>query len=176
MKSFIPVILLVVQLLQAGSLTLLQGETLDIPLTGYRSVRFAVPQHQSDGASLSGTILITPDTASVEMILLHIDDYLRWRANSEPVDTLQYIRQPSGRFQMGVPGLGSYALIISNRGDYRPASIVLDVDVHFAGSGRTGDPLPAALRIALLMMMAGAVAVAVGSVLSKHFYKRKKSA
>ncbi|MEN8209639.1 MAG: hypothetical protein ABFR50_10360 [Candidatus Fermentibacteria bacterium] len=167
------VLTLVTGLLNAGSNSLLMQETIEIPVAQYRTVRFSVPLHLSDSASLQGIISISPDTASIELILLHIDDYVRWRSNAGAVDTLNYLSTPSGPFEIPVPGLGSYALVISNRGNYRPASIMLDLDLFFAGTGTTGDPLPAALRLALFLMMAGTVAIAVGSVLSKKFYRRK---
>ncbi len=164
---------LVIGLLNAGSITLLKQETMYIPVAQYRAVRFVLPEHLSDSASLRGIISISPDTASIELILLHIDDYIRWRSSSGTVDTLKYISISSGPFEIEVPGLGSYALVVSNRGNYRPASLVLDLDVFFAGSGKTGDPLPVALRLALFLMMAGTAAIAVGSVLSRKFYGRK---
>ncbi|MCK4806036.1 MAG: hypothetical protein KAT09_00245 [Candidatus Aegiribacteria sp.] len=164
---------LVVHLLSAGSITLLWQETMEIPVAKYRTVRFTLPEHLSDSASLHGNISISPDTASVELILLHIDDYLRWRNNAGTIDTLEYMLVSTGPFEIEIPGLGSYALVISNRGNYRPASIILDLDAFFAGSGETGDPLPAALRLALLLAMAGTAVIAVGSVLSKYFYRRK---
>ncbi|MCK5117294.1 MAG: hypothetical protein KAR44_11895 [Candidatus Aegiribacteria sp.] len=164
---------LVAGLLNAGSITLLRQETIEIPVAQYISVRFVLPPHLSDSASLQGIVSINPDTASIELILLHIDDYIRWRSSSGTVDTLKYISISSGPFEIEVPGLGSYALVVSNRGNYRPASLVLDLDVFFAGSGKTGDPLPVALRLALFLMMAGTAAIAVGSVLSRKFYGRK---
>lgn len=173
MKILMVAILLVVHLLSAGSITLLRQEAMGIPVAKYRTVRFALPEHLSDSASLYGNLSISPDTASIELILLHIDDYQRWRNNAGTVDTLEYLSVSTGPFEMRIPGLGSYALVISNRGNYHPASIILDLDVSFAGSGETGDPLSAALRLALFLMMAGTVAIAVGSVLSKHFYRRK---
>lgn len=177
MKSFILVIPIVAQMLFAGSANLLQRETMEIPVAQYIAVRFVLPEHQADSASLHGVINISPDSASIELILLHIDDYMRWRSGSAgEVDTLGCRSVSTGPFEMGIPGLGSYVLVVSNRGNYRPASIVLDLDVFFAGSGETGDPLPAALRIALFLAMVGVAAIAVGSVLSKHFYRRKSVA
>ncbi len=168
-----PVILLVAGLLNSGSVSLLKQETMEIPVARYRAVRFAIPPHLSDSASLQGELIISPDTARIELILLHIDDYTRWRTGTGTVDTLGYLSISSGPFEIEVPGLGSYALVISNRGNYRPASIILDLAVFFSGSGRTADPLPAAMRLALFLMMAGTAAIAVGSVLAKKFYRRK---
>ena len=173
MKILMLTIPLVIGLLNAGSITLLKQEAIDIPVAQYRAVRFALPEHLSDSASLRGIISISPDTASIELILLHIDDYIRWRSSTGAVDTLKYLSISSGPFEIDVPGLGSYALVVSNRGNYRPASIILDLDVFFAGSGKTGDPLPAALRLALFLMMAGTAAIALGSVLSRKFHRRK---
>ncbi|MCD4776529.1 MAG: hypothetical protein K8S15_10845 [Candidatus Aegiribacteria sp.] len=173
MRYFVLAIPLTFNSLYAGSLALLRQESLEIPVARYRTVNFVLPEHKSDSASLIGTVQIFPDTASVELILLHVDDYLRWRNNVEPVDTLEFMSVSSGSFELEVPGLGSYSIIVSNRGNYRPVTVILDLDVTFAGAGKTGDPLPSALRLALVLMMAGTVAVAVGSVLSKYLYKRK---
>lgn len=173
MRIFILSIPLMFHLLHAGSLVLLQQESLEIPIARYRTVRFALQEYQSDSASLNGTVQIYPDTASVELILFHIDDYLRWRNNAGTVDTLGCMSVSSGSFELEVPGLGSYALVVSNRGNYRTVTVILDINVIFTGTGKTGDPLPSALRLALVLMMAGTVAVAVGSVLSKHLYRRK---
>ncbi len=173
MKILMVTILLAAYLLNAGDLTLLRQETMEVPVAQYRAVRFALPEHLSDSASLKGHVCITPDSASVELILLHIDDYMRWRTNAGTVDTLEYMSGVTGQFEIEVPGLGSYALVISSRGNYHPVSLILDLEVFFAGSGETGDPLPSALRLALYLVMAGTVAVAVGSVLSKQFPRRK---
>jgi hypothetical protein len=174
MKSFIPIIAIVTQALLAGDISLLQQETIEIPVAQYRTVRFALPEYQSLGASLRGTVNIYPDTASVEFILLHIDDYLRWRSSAGGVDTLDYVSTAAGSFVMGIPGLGSYALVVSNRGNFHPLTVTLDLEVLFEGSGATGDPLPSALRLALLLIMAGIAAIAIGSVLQKH--SRRKGA
>jgi len=173
MKIFILVIPILFHPLHAGSMALLRQETMEIPLARYRAIGFDLPEYKSDSACLRGTVRILPDTASIELILFHVDDYLRWSDNLEPVDTLWFISVPSGSFELEVPGLGSYVLVVSNRGNYLPATVILDMDVIFAGTGKTRDPLPYALRLALVLMMAGTVAVAVGSVLSKHLYKRK---
>ena len=173
MKNLMFAIPLFVHLLNAGSITLLEHEAMEIPVAQYRTVRFALPPNLSESASLQGFVSISPDTASIELILFHIDDYMRWRGNAGSIDSLKYLSISAGSFEMELPGLGSYSLVISNRGNYVPASIILDLDVFFAGSGKTGDPLPAALRLALFLMMVGTVAIAIGSVLSKHIHRRK---
>lgn len=173
MKIFILIIPFLFNLLHAGSMTLLRQETMEIPMARYRAISFVLPEYKSDRASLRGTVQTIPDTASVELILLHMDDYLRWSNDVGPVDTLGFITVSSGSFELEVPGLGSYVLVVSNRGNYLSATVILDMDVIFAGTGKTRDPLPSALRLALILMMAGTVAVAVGCVLSKHLYRRK---
>ncbi len=154
-----------------GRNVLLRADTLEIPVAQYRTVRFEVRTEQSTDASLMGHVRISPDTASLEMILFHIDDYQRWSSSgspldSEPVDTLAYLSTGSGDFSIDVPGLGRYALVVSNRGNYRPAMAVLELDIVYAGTG-SGDPLPSAMKMALLLIALGAVAFAVISVIIK---------
>lgn len=173
MKIFMLLIPFLFHPLHAGSMTLLRQETMEIPIARYRAISFVLPEYKSDNASLHGTVRTIPDTVYVELILLHVDDYLRWSNGVGPIDTLGFITVSSGSFELKVPGLGSYVLIVSNRGNYLSATVILDMDVIFAGTGNTGDPLPSALRLALVLMMAGTVAVAVGCVLSKHLYRRK---
>lgn len=172
MKTFILALALMVHLLHAGSLTLLRQENMQIPVAGYRTVRFVLQEYQSNDASLRGDITVSPDTASIELILLHIDDYMRWRNDTGTVDTLCYKSKSTGFFEMEVPGLGSYALVVSNRGNYCPVSVTIDMNATFSGSGKSGDPLPSAFRIAVAMIMVATAIIAVGSVLSKHFARR----
>mgnify|MGYP006280358935 CR=1 FL=1 len=152
--------------LSAASFTLLEDDTLDIAVAQFRTVRFEVAEEMSLDASLTGTLDITPDTASVEMILLHIDDYQRWTEEQSGVDTLSYLSTGSGPFRMPLPGLGRYALVVSNRGNYSRLSVVTDIDILYTDTG-PGDPLPAALKFALLLIAAGAAAFAIGSVIVK---------
>ncbi len=174
MKTSILVLTVTFHLLHAGSLTLLRQENMQIPVASYRTVRFVIQEYQSNDAILRGNISVDPDTSSIELILLHIDDYMRWRNNTGTVDTLCYKSISSGSFEMEVFGFGSYALVVSNRGNYCPVSVILDMKAVFSGSGRSGDPLPSALRIAVTMMMAATVVIAVGSVLSKRFAGRRR--
>jgi hypothetical protein len=82
----------------------------------------------------------------------------------------------SGPFTVDLPGFGSLVLVVSNRGNYQPASVLMYAEVLFAGSGSTGDPLPAALKLALLVMMVAAIAFVVGSVLAKRAAGRRRKA
>lgn len=163
---FLPLLLLALPV-TSGEYSLMQDDTLEIPVAQYRAVRFEVVPDMAEEPRLEGSIGIVPDTSSMELLLLHIDDYLRWRENGEEVDTLAYRKLVSGDFSMEVPGLGSYALVVSNRGNYRPALVVMNIDLLFSGRG-SGDPLPSALKLALLLIALGAVAFAIGSILVRN--------
>jgi hypothetical protein len=153
-------------LLRGGTMTLLDSDTLEIPVAQYRTVRFEVPVDMSHEASIAGSLLTTPDTASVEMILLHMDDYLRWSGDGGAVDTLAYVKTAAGSFRMDLPGLGRYALVVSSRGNYRPVMVVMELKLHYADTG-SGDPLPSAMKLALLLIALGAASFAIGSVIVK---------
>ena len=150
-----------------GTMTLLRGETLEIPVAQYGTVRFEVGPDMAREASAEGSLTVLPDTSSVEMILLHADDYLRWRGNGDMVDTLSYLKTSSGAFQLDLPGLGRYALVISNRGNYRPVSVTVDMDLLYKDSG-SGDPLPSAMKLALLVIALGVASVVIGSAAVRY--------
>jgi len=158
----------------AGTSRLLEARTVTVPVAGYRTVAFSVPMSQSEGTRLSGDISIDPDTASVELLLLHIDDYLRWRSYAGSVDTLDYVQSVSGSFSLSVPGPGDYQLLLSNRGNYSPVEITVQLQLVYSGTGHSGDPLPSAMRLALLIMMAGVMAYALGSVIARYLWKRRR--
>lgn len=160
--------------LTAARFTLLEGDTLDIPLARYRTVRFEVAEEMSLETSLTGSLDITPDTASVELILLHMDDYQRWTEDQAEVDTLEYLATGPGPFRIPVPGLGRFALVVSNRGNSSRLSVVLHLDLQYTGTG-PGDPLPAALKFALLLIALGAAAFAIGSVIVKMSRRPRKT-
>ncbi|MCK4505045.1 MAG: hypothetical protein KAW14_05475 [Candidatus Aegiribacteria sp.] len=176
MKTFPIIILLAVSILYGGSMSLIETEDLYISVGQYRSVRFVLQEYQADSARLSGSIKVFPDTSSVELLLFHTDDYMRWSNNSVGVDTLDYLCTSSGEFEVRINGFGSFVLVISNRGNYQPVTVSFDIKVLFAGSGESGDPLPAALRIALFLMMVGVIAIAVGGVITKYVIAHRKRA
>lgn len=155
-----------------GSFTLLEDDTLEVPVAQYRTVRFEVATEMSENAGLSGELRVIPDTSSLELILMHIDDYMRWREGVGEVDTLGYLEVSAGTFELDVPGLGEYALVVSNRGNYRPATVFLDIDLLYEETG-SGDPLPAAMKFTLLLIAAGAAAFAIGSVLVRYLKKSR---
>jgi hypothetical protein len=164
--------LLIASLLPAGSISLLEDDTLDVSVAQYRTVRFEVPTDMAQDARLIGNLAVSPDTSSVELILFHTDDYERWSLNGSPVDTLDYLSMNSGEFRLDLPGLGRYALVVSNRGNYSPARVILDIDLHFTDTG-SGDPLPAAMRLTLILIALGIAAFAIGSVIVKRGRGRK---
>ena len=174
MKTFPIIILLAVPILYGGSIFLIGTEDLQISVGQYRSVRFALQEYQADSARLYGSIMVFPDTSSVELLLFHTDDYMRWRNNSVGVDTLDCLRTSSGEYEMRINGFGSLVLVISNRGNYQPVTVSFDIKVLFTGSGESGDPLPSALRIALFLMMVGVIAIAVGGVITKYVFAYRK--
>lgn len=174
MKSFPVIILFLVSLLYGGSMSLVETEDIHISVGQYISVRFALQEYQADSSRLSGSIQVIPDTSSVELLLFHVDDYLRWKNSGVDVDTLDCLSTSSGEFDMNISGFGSIVLVISNRGNYQPVTVSIDLEVLFRGSGESGDPLPSALKTALFVMMMGVIAVAVGGVITKHVITRKK--
>lgn len=163
-KTLILPLALMAGLAFSGEYTLMLPDTLEIPVARYRAVRFEVLPDMAEGSALEGRLEVLPDTTEVELILLHVDDYQRWTSGGAGVDTLAFQRRTSGDFSMGVPGLGRYALVISNRGNYRPATVVMEMNLVFAGGG-SGDPLPSALKFALLVIALGVAAFALGSVI-----------
>ncbi len=174
MNTFPIIILFLVSLLHGGSMFLVETEDMHISVGQYRSVRFALQEYQADSARLSGSIQVIPDTSSVELLLFQVDDYLRWRNRGVDVDTLDCLSISSGEFDMNISGFGSIVFVISNRGNYQPVTVSFDIEVLFRGSGESGDPLPAALRTALFVMMMGVIAVAVGGVITKYVVAHKK--
>jgi hypothetical protein len=174
MKTLLIVVAAFSGLLESAGYTLMESDTLEIPVAQYRTVRFEVTPEMSEEAGLAGSLLIDPDTASVEIILFHIDDYLRWSEDVGPVDTLAYIVTSSGQFRIDLPGLGQYALVVSNRGNYRPAAVIMSMDLIYRDSGQS-DPLPAAMKLALLLIVLGAAAFAIGSVMVKFRRKPRKN-
>jgi hypothetical protein len=140
----------------AGSTGLLDG-TLDISVGQYRYVSFRVQQAQADSAFILGTVSITPDTASLEILLFHIDDFIRWRRSGTDTDSLFYARTGPGEVEIPVGDCGDYYLVLSNRGNMAPVRVDARFDLVFRGSGNEYDTLKVALDLALLLMASAAV-------------------
>ena len=85
-------------------------------------------------------------------MLFHIDDFNRWAVDEGEVDTLFYTRCSSGEVLIPIEGFGDMILVMSNRGNYSPASVRADLDLAFTGTGVMYNPLQMALRIVVAML------------------------
>ncbi|NLP06016.1 hypothetical protein GX411_08720 [Candidatus Fermentibacteria bacterium] len=148
--------------LAGGSFGLVH-ETLDIPVGSYRFVQFCVDQAQAEDTRIQGSLGISPDTLDLELMLFHIDDFNRWAVDEGEVDTLFYIRHSSGGVLVPIEGFGDMVLVMSNRGNYSPASVRADLDLAFTGAGVMYNPLQTALRIVVAML---GLAVLIAVILS----------
>jgi hypothetical protein len=156
----------------SGSYTLLD-DTLDISVGHYRFAAFRINPSQAEGTGVRGFLQITPDTTSIELILLHVDDFDRWATSGENVDTLSYIRTLSDSFYMPVSGIGDYRLVISNRGNYHETRVVAGAAVSFIGSGVEEDPLIFAVYLALALMALTAVIILIVAVVKTARRRRR---
>jgi hypothetical protein len=145
--------------LTAGSVPLI-SDTLQLSVGQYRYISFRVLQVQGTDTSISGTISVSPDTATVEYILLTSAGFNRWHAGGE-ADTLGFLEAASGPFEIGVPGFGDYILLVSNRGNYHPVEVAFSADLNFRGDGVQYDTLPTAFNLMLVILAAGVVVAAV---------------
>lgn len=136
----------------------LSRDTLDIPVGRYRWIGFTVDIAQQEDTRIEGTIRVLPDSASVELLLMHRDDFARWTSGGPDVDTLYHIRTGGGEILIPIEGFGDMALVISNRGNYSGATVAASLDLAFEGSGVPYSPLLTGGRI-VLAMLAGAVAL-----------------
>lgn len=173
--KLLPLLLLLVPRIEAGRFVLLEEDSLEIGVGSYRAVHFALQEHEAVGAVLTGEMVLSPDTASVELLLLHQDDYARWVGGLSPVDTLSTARISGGPLRMDLPRFGLLVLVISNRGNLSPVRIRYRLEVLFEGPRSPNDPLPSALKL-LLFLITGAVVVAVaGSVIVRERASRRRS-
>jgi hypothetical protein len=160
--------------LGAGSFVLLPEDTLDLNVGSFRGVSFSLQEHEAVDAEMTGSLSISPDTASVELLVMHQDDYVRWTAGLSPVDTLAVARVGSGSFRLALPRFGYLMLVISNRGNLSPVRIGCHLDVTFRGPRAPADPLPAALKALLLMMTVAVIATVAGGVIVKEISIRRR--
>jgi hypothetical protein len=141
----------------AGRVAVLDHD-LDIPVGQYRYVAVPVQQPQAEGARLTGELEVEPDTLKLELLLVWEYQLPAWAGTQEGVDTLYYSRMGSGEVDIPLDeGFGRYALIISNRGNYAPASVHGTLQMEFEGEGRMYDPLATALYLALALMAIGGI-------------------
>jgi len=144
----------------AGDFVLLEGDVLDLDVGGFRTVGFSLQEYQADGAAIEGTLDVRPDTASVELLLMHRDDFERWMRGLSPVDTLASARTTGGPLRLELPRFGALVLVVSNRGNLSAVSVGCLLDVVWRGPEGPGDPLPSALKL-LIAMTHAAVTIAV---------------
>ncbi len=138
-------------------------ETLDIPVGSYRYLQFCVDQAQTEDTRIQGTLDISPDTLALELMLFHIDDFNRWAADAGEVDTLFYDRVFSGEVLIPIEGFGDMVLVMSNRGNYSPASVAGSLELAFTGTGVMYNPLGTALRLVIALL---GIAVLAAIILS----------
>ncbi len=160
MKLFLALVLSAAGIAAAGSTELLD-DTLDISVGQYRYVSFRVQPAQTDSAVIRGSIRVNPDTTALEIMLFHVDDFIRWRNLAADTDTLYYSRTASGNLSIPVSSCGDYYLVLSNRGNMTPVSVAARFTLFFEGSGVEYDSLKIALDIALLLMAVSAIIVLV---------------
>lgn len=153
MRRMVLFALLLPAMLHAGSVPLL-ADTLDLSVGQYRYISFRVNEAQGREAFISGTIDITPDTASVEYILLTSDGFHRWRSGVQ-TDTLAFITASSGEFRLDIPDYGDHVLLVSNRGNFHPVSVSITAELGFLGDGIRYNNLPMAFQLMLILLAAG---------------------
>jgi len=161
-------VLLLSAWLQAGSVPLL-ADTLDLSVGQYRYISFRINEAQGREATISGTILVTPDTAMVEYILLTSDGFRRWSSGTE-TDTLAFLTTSSGDFRLDVPGFGDHVLLVSNRGNYHPVSVSITAELSFLGDGIRYNNLPMAFQL-MLVLLAGGVVIAAAALAVRKLRK-----
>lgn len=148
----------------AGTVPLLD-DTLHLAVGHYRFVGFRVEPEQVIDAFVEGTVALDPDTGTIELILLHVDDFERWAGSGLDVDTLGYSRIGSGSFSMPIPGFGDYRLVVSNRGNYQSVRALCTASLSFSGSGVKTDPLIFAFHLALALIALAVVIILVVGVI-----------
>lgn len=163
-----------VSLLIAGGFLLLDTDSLELDVGSYRAVSFTLQEHQAAGARIEGALLTDPDSVLVEFLLMHQDDYARWTSGGSPVDTLSELRTGSGPVGMDLPGFGSLVLVMSSRGNMMRTQLACSLSISFIGPTVQSDPLPAALKMLLLLMTVGVVAAALGGVLIREVQHRRR--
>ena len=146
----------------AGSFKLLD-DTLDLGVGSYRYIKFRITPDQSVDAVISGSIGTVPDSTDVELILLTEWNYLTGWVNRGEVDTLGLRRDGPGQVLIDIPDFGDYVLVVSNRGNAVPVSVLTDLRVSFEGTGITYDTLPVGVTL-LVTVFAAALVIAVAVI------------
>lgn len=159
----------------AGKISILNNDSLDIPVGKYVVVHFGIQPYQSENTQIEGVIQTTQADRQIEVILFHQDDYYRWMHNPRwDVDTLGYASSLSGFFNFPVNAFGSMSLVLSNRGNMSHTTVVCSVLVAFSGSGIPDDPLFDALQIFLVLLAITASVTVIGAVYTELAKRKQK--
>ncbi|MCK5786058.1 MAG: hypothetical protein KAH54_05825 [Candidatus Sabulitectum sp.] len=144
----------------AGSFTLL-SDTLDMNIGTYRSIKFRITPEMVDSTYISGEFFTEPIPTKLEFILVTELDYIRgWEGRGE-IDTLGVFYSENGDLEMEVPDFGDFVLIVSNRGNTSPVTLVAELSVSYKGSGVTYDSLPFGMTLLMTVLAVGVVLAAV---------------
>ncbi len=165
MRSLILLLLLSV-LATAGSFSLFE-DTMSLNVATYRFLKFRVTPDQARGVRVFGRFETIPPDTPVELILLSHWNYQSGWQNRGDIDTLGIYRGPSAEVSLEVPDFGDYVLIVSNRGNYHPVTVIGDLRVYFLGTGVTYDSLPMGMTILITVFTAGLVIAATVITLGK---------
>lgn len=158
---------------QAGSFRL-AGDTLDIPVGQFRWIGFTVDIEQQDETRIVGSLAVLPDTSEIELMLMHRDDFYRWSSGGTDVDTLFRTRTGGGEVLIPVEGFGDMALVISNRGNYEPASVSASLELAFEGSGIPYSPILTGSRIVMVMVASGVTAALLIGIVTREAGRRRR--
>lgn len=161
MKAAAFLLIVLTMPLMAGSYRLL-SDTLDLEVGTYRFIKFRVSPEMSDSTFITGEFETEPVPAKMEFILISELDYIRGWEGRGNIDTLGVLYAEHGPLVMEVPDFGDFVLVVSNRGNTDPVSLVADLSVSYKGSGIMYDSLPFGLTLLISILAAGVV---VGAVL-----------
>ncbi|MDM7993300.1 MAG: hypothetical protein QUS11_08300 [Candidatus Fermentibacter sp.] len=159
--------------LHAGSFRL-SRDTLEIPVGQFRWIGFTVDIEQQEETRIEGFLTVVPDSSSIELILMHRDDFHRWSAGGTDVDTLYRSVTGGGEVMIPIDGFGDMVLVISNRGNYAPASLSASLDLAFEGSGVRYSPILTGSRIVLIMVATGMTAALLIGIASREAARRRR--
>jgi len=144
----------------AGSFPLL-SDSLELNVGTYRSVKFRVTPQMADSTCISGEFFTEPVPAKIEFILITELDYRRGWEGRGDIDTLGAVYAENGSFFMEIPDFGDFVLVVSNRGNTAPVTVLADLSVTYKGSGVQYDSLPFGMTLLMSILAIGVVLAAV---------------
>ncbi len=84
MRNYVLAIPLLFSVLTAEVFSVTEQDTIDLSLSQSKDISFQVSVEMSQDALLRGNVqIMSPETASIELILFHEDDYRRWKGTGE---------------------------------------------------------------------------------------------